>query len=729
MESLFDTTEETSTMTKRSNTAAPKLSTAVNKTIDVAAEVIDTSVDEFWENNQYPYQIYTLSDRAIPSAYDGLKPVQRRLLYQMYLSKLTPTANVQKSAKVCSAVSGNLHPHGDASVYGAASLMAAHYQRTRLINGKGSFPKIQGDVAASPRYTEMKLSPEGYELVRELSEHSVDMLPTFDGELQEPVVLPSRYPVLLVNGAVGIAEGFSTKCAAHNPREIIELCKFMIDNPNPEIEEIRKILPGPDWGTGGIVAGEGGLEEYLTTGIGKLTVRGKAHIENKEIVITELPPGLSSNGLQEKIRAGINDGKLPGISDMMNLTDRKNGLRIVVSIKRGHKPETVLESIYSVTPLEDTFGVSMVALDEDKVPRWWSVPQLITAFLELRDSVVLKRSEHRLEKASSRKHLVDGLIIIQVDIDKAISIIRNSKDVATAQPALMKHFEIDELQADYVLSMQLRRLTSQDALELEKEAKALEKEIKTLERLVKSPATRRKVIKSDLDAMEKLFSDPKFDRKTKLDFSIAPRTINPAGANEVSDKWKLNSTGVFGSTGELLSDGMGVAVFDTGKIKFTKGKGLPRFGKEVLVAPIVEGLVESLVVAEGNSLFVITRKGKILRINPFDTKINPQGIAGNGVNGIKIAEDDSIVKIFSGNDDTSMLSIADKSYKVLALSDVPAKGIPSQGVGFHTFAKGEESIIEIHTSETGFNVNGVNRTPVTRVKSSTKVVQPNWVRQ
>lgn len=695
----------------------------------IAADVIHTPVEDYWNKYQYVYAIYTLSDRAVPSAYDGLKPVQRRLLYQMFLNKLFPGTKPSKSSKTCSNVSGNLHPHGDASVYGAGALLAAHYQRTRLIDGHGAFPRVQGDVPASPRYTEMRLSPEGYELVRELTEHSVEMVPTFDGEMVEPRVLPSRYPVLLVNGAVGIAEGYSTKAPAHNPREVVALCRAMLADPSLSTDDIMGILTGPDWGSGGVVVGTEGIRDYIETGRGKMTVRGAVSIEGKDVVVTALPSGLSSQGFQEKVREGISKGDLPGVSDLTDLTDRRNGLRILITCKRGHEAKDVLDALYRVTPLEDTFAASIVALDMDRVPKWWSVPELVLSFLELRDSVVLRRSEHRLEKATARQHLVRGLISVQADIDRAVAIIRQSADATAAREGLMSHFEVDETQADYVLSMQLRRLTSQDVLELQKEAEALEKEIAKLEKLVSSRAARKKVIDADLAEMEKLFSDPQYDRRTILDLESVPSTReNGDDANGgVSDKWCLNQHGVFGSEGTPINSGLGWAVFTDGRVKVTDGKNLPKPGRDVPVAPDITALLCSGVAKEDEDLVLVTRKGKVLRLDIHSW--NPQGVAGNGIPGVKLADaDDVVIAGFTATDAYSVLSVSERSYKVTAVADIPRKGRNSQGVGFHLFVKGEDALLEAHGSVSGFVIEGTPVTPAPRAKSTIKGSAVGWTR-
>ena len=438
--------------------------------------VLDQSADDYWNHYQLTFALYSVSDRAIPSAFDGLKPGQRRLLYQMHDSRLLPGNKPQKSSKVCSAVTGNLHPHGGASMYGAAALMAAEFQRVKVIDGQGAFPRIQGDIPAADRYTEMRLSAPGAALTAELNDHAVPMVQTFDGEWIEPTVLPAQWPVLLCNGAVGIAEGWATKVPAHNPGEVMAACRALLKTPNMTDDRLVKLIPGPDWGCGATVVGTTGLREYITTGRGAFLVRGTVSVDGKNVVITELPPGVASSTVQDRIRALVESGELSGVADMSDLTDRRNGLRIVVTAKRGHSAETIREQLLALTPLESTFAASLVALDEDRVPRWWSVRELIAAFLHLRDSVVLRRSEYRLEKVAARRHLVAGLMTIHLDIDAAVAVIRGSDTVDEARQGLQDRFAIDTEQADYVLALQLRRLTKLDVIELQAEAEKLDAE-------------------------------------------------------------------------------------------------------------------------------------------------------------------------------------------------------------------------------------------------------------
>ncbi|KUI43066.1 topoisomerase IV [Mycobacterium sp. IS-1590] len=681
-------------------------------TLDVPEQnpdlVLDQSADDYWNRYQLTFALYSVSDRAIPSAYDGLKPGQRRLLYQMHDSKLTPGNKPQKSSKVCSAVTGNLHPHGGTSMYGAAALMAAEFQRVKVIDGQGAFPRIQGDIPAADRYTEMRLSAPGAALTAELDSHAVPMVSTFDGEWVEPTVLPAQWPVLLCNGAVGIAEGWATKVPAHNPREIMAACRALLKTPNMTDDRLVKLIPGPDWGCGATVVGTAGLREYITTGRGQFTVRGTLSVDGKNVVITELPPGVASNTVQERIRALVESGELPGVADMSDLTDRRNGLRIVVTAKRGHSAEQIRDQLLALTPLEGTFAASLVALDENRVPRWWSVRELIKAFLSLRDSVVLHRSEYRLEKVTARRHLVAGLMTIHLDIDAAVAVIRGSDTVDEARQGLQDRFKIDAVQADYVLALQLRRLTKLDVIELQAEAERLDAEFAQLTELVSDPEARKAVIDKELVETAKLFKGPEFDRRTVLDFDATPVTSGGGddGPRErkVNAAWRLDDRGVFSDRhGELLTSGLGWAVWTDGRVKFTAGGGLPYKVREIPVAPDITGLVCSGVLPEGYHLALVTRRGKVLRIDP--AAVNPQGVAGNGVAGVKLAGDgDEVIAALpvSCANGEAILSLAEKSWKVTEVADIPVKGRGGAGVGFHPFVKGESALLAASISATGF---------------------------
>ena len=697
--------------------------TVIEQNPDLVHEV---SADDYWNRYQLVFALYSVSDRAIPSAYDGLKPGQRRLLYQMYSSNLLPGNKPQKSSKVCSAVTGNLHPHGGAAMYGAAALLAADFQRVKIIDGQGAFPRIQGDIPAADRYTEMRLSAAGAALTAELADNAVPMVDTFDGEWTEPTVLPARFPVLLVNGAIGIAEGWATKVPAHNPRQVMAACRALLNKPKLSDDELIELLPGPDWGCGGSVVGSDGLRDYITTGKGSFTVRGKVEVDGRNVVITELPPGVASSTVQERIRSLITGGDLPGVADMTDLTDRRNGLRIVVTPKRGHDPHQLVTSLLALTPLESTFAASLVALDADRIPRWWSVRELITAFLTLRDSVVVRRSEHRLEKVTARRHLVSGLLLVHIDIDAAVAVIRGSDTVDEARAGLCARFDIDDVQADYVLAMQLRRLTRLDVIALRTEAEKLDAEFAQLTELLESPKARKKLIDAELKQTAKLFDGPEFDRRTVLDLDATP--VGGAGGEDGARErkpnpaWRLDHQGILSdSHGDLLTGGLGWAVWTDGRVKFTTGAGLPTRIRDVPVAPDITGLLCSGVLPEGSQLALVTRRGKVLRIDP--SVINPQGAAGNGVAGVRLAPDgDEVIAALplTGADTEAILSVSEKGWKVTSCTDIPVKGRGGGGVGFHPFVAGEDALLSVTVSPTGFARNGRRVRAEGRAKATVK---------
>ena len=555
------------------------------------------------------------------------------------------------------------------------------------------------------------LAARGAALTAELDDHAVPMVSTFDGEWVEPTMLPAQWPVLLCNGAMGIAEGWATKVPAHNPREVMAACRALLARPNTTDDTLMKLIPGPDWGCGATVVGTAGLREYITTGRGQLTVRGTVSVDGKNCVITELPPGVASNTVQERIRALVESGEMSGVADMSDLTDRRNGLRIVVTAKRGYSAEQIRDQLLALTPLESTFAASLVALDEDRVPRWWNVRELIGAFLHLRDSVVLHRSEYRLEKVTARRHLVAGLMKIHLDIDAAVAVIRNSDTVDDARQGLQKRFEIDEEQANYVLALQLRRLTKLDVIELQAEADKLDAEFAELTELVTNPDARRKVIDKELVETAKLFKGPEFDRRTVLDAEATPVT---AGSDEdgprerkVNTAWRLDDRGVFSdSHGDLLTSGLGWAVWTDGRVKFTNGNGLPFKIRDIPVAPDITGLLRSGVLSEGYHLALVTRRGKVLRIDP--AAVNPQGAAGNGVAGVKLGGDgeppDEVIAALplSCQNGEAILSISEKGWKVTEVADIPVKGRGGAGVGFHPFVAGEHSLLSAQVSATGY---------------------------
>jgi DNA gyrase subunit A len=503
-------------------------------------------------------------------------------------------------------------------------------------------------------------------------------------------------------------------------------CRALLARPNTTDDTLMKLIPGPDWGCGATVVGATGLREYMTTGRGLFTVRGTVSVDGKNVIVTELPPGVASSTVQERVRALVESGEMSGVADMSDLTDRRNGLRIVVTAKRGHSAETIRDQLLALTPLESTFAASLVALDEDRVPRWWTVRELIGAFLHLRDSVVLRRSEYRLEKVTARRHLVTGLMTIHLDIDAAVAVIRGSDTVDDARQGLQEQFMIDEEQANYVLGLQLRRLTKLDVIELQAEAEKLDAEFSELTELVSNPEARRKVIDQELVETAKLFKGAEFDRRTVLDFDATPVATGSAedGPRErkANASWRLDDRGVFSdSHGDLLSSGLGWAVWTDGRIKFTTGSGLPYKIRDIPVAPDIVGLLRSGVLADGYHLALVTRRGKILRIDPG--AVNPQGAAGNGVAGMKLAGDgDEIVAALPMTcaNGEAILSRSEKGWKVTEVADIPVKGRGGAGVGFHPFVAGEDALLSVSISATGFVRSGRSVRAEKRAKSTVK---------
>ena len=717
-------------------------------TRQIAAEIIDTSVSDFWRKFQYAYVLYTLTGRSLPSVYDGLLPVQRRVLVQMSADKILPGTKPRKSAKVCGAVSANYHPHADSSIYNSAALMAATFQRVCLIDGQGSFACAPGDTPAADRYSEMRLSREGWALIEELSDDSVPVVPTFDGELTEPPILPARYPALLMRGSKGVSGGaWASNIPSHNPREILALCRAMLNGPVTD-EEMLALVPGPDWGFGGTVVGsEAGIISYMTTGRGQLTVRGDSHIEKatkgrgERLVVTSLPPDVQWGTFLESVRDFISSGKIDTIRDIENLSGRNHPLRLVFTPKKGKTAEDVRENLLSAKLLEKNFSPSLVALDAEGEPRWWSVKETITAWLELRDSVIIRRSESRLRSAAARKHTLDGLLVIQADIDAAVAIIRAAKNADEARTALTEHFGIDAEQASNVLSMRLGRLTSQDTLELEAEAGKLAKEIENLNGLIKSPARRKTLIGKELTEVEKMFADGSYDRRTRIEHETAPAlSLHQRRAAEgdgngagVSPLWRLTEHGTFGSDGAEFVPGSIWAVFSDGRVKRTEGKGLPNPGREVPVAPDISALLTCGVESPDRDLLLITRRGKALRLDL--SAVNPQGVAGNGVSGVKLGEvteedptPDAVIGAFAVTDDSAILLASEAGHKVLAARDVPRKGRGSQGVGVYSFTKADRALYLAEVSDTGFLLDGKKATATKRPASPSRTPLGSWER-
>ncbi len=472
--------------------------------IDVSAEMRGSFLE-------YAYSV--IYSRALPDARDGLKPVQRRILYQMNEMGLRPEKGHVKSARVVGEVMGRLHPHGDGAIYDALVRMAQPFSlRLSLIDGQGNFGSLD-DGPAAMRYTECKLAPAALGLTASIDEDVVDFKTNYDGREVEPEVLPAAFPNLLVNGATGIAVGMATNMPPHNLGEVVSALLALIDDPAIKPKELMKLIPGPDLPGGGkVMVGEGIKEAYLT-GRGAFKMRATVQLESVKakkqgIIVTELPFNVGAEKVIERMKDLIESKKLQGISRVIDLTDGEKGLRLVIEVKNGHEPQKVLDDLYRLTPMEESFAINNVALVEGR-PRTLSLKEMLEVYLEHRIDVVKRRSKFRLEKATDRLHLVEGMLLAIIDIDKVIKIIRASDDAAQAKKDLMQGFKLSDIQTTYILEMPLRRLTKTSKIELQTEQKSLIDSITELKSILGSTPKLRKSVADELAAVAKHFATPR----------------------------------------------------------------------------------------------------------------------------------------------------------------------------------------------------------------------------
>lgn len=464
--------------------------------------ISQVNVSTEMRNSFLEYAYSVIYARALPDARDGLKPVQRRILYMMDQMGLDPKRGHVKSSRVVGEVMGKLHPHGDSAIYEALVRLAQDFSlRLPLIDGHGNFGSLD-DGPAAARYTEARMSAPTLDMVNNLKEDVVDFIPNYDNQFMQPEVLPAGFPNLLVNGASGIAVGMATNIPPHNLGETISGAIHLLYNPEASLEELMRFIPGPDLPGGGEIVGLEGIREAYETGRGIFKTRAKVKIERisarkQGLIVTELPYMVGPERVIEKIKEGVNKGRIKGISAVTNLTDRKHSLRLVVEIKNGFNPQAVLASLFKHTPMEDSFGINAVALVAGQ-PRTMGLKELLQVFLDHRLEIVQRRSKFRLDKCQDRLHLVEGLLIAVLDIDDVIVIIRSSDDAQQAKLRLMEAFELDEIQAEHILSLQLRRLTKFSRIELEREAAELKAEIDYLTELLNSWEMRRDLVAEEL---------------------------------------------------------------------------------------------------------------------------------------------------------------------------------------------------------------------------------------
>lgn len=479
--------------------------------------IINVDLEEKMKDSYLEYSMSVIVSRALPDVRDGLKPVHRRILYGMEGLGLDPNKPTRKSARVVGDVMGKYHPHGDSAIYDALVRLAQDFStRYPLAQGQGNFGSIDGDDAAAMRYTEVKMSKIAKEMLRDINKDTVDFMPNFDEEEMEPTVLPSRFPNLLVNGSNGIAVGMATNMAPHNLGESIDACVAYMKNPEISIEELNKILPGPDFPTGAYILGKSGIKDAYQTGRGKVKLRAVAKIEpfkkNRErIIVSEIPYQVNKSRLIEKIADLVKDKKIDGISDIRDESDRK-GMRIVIEIKRDSNANIVLNNLYKYTQLETTFGIINLAL-VDGIPQILNLKELIEYYIDHQKEVVTRRTSFDLSKAKARKHIVEGLIIAIDNIDEIIRIIRSSYDNDEIKKIFFEKFNLTDKQSQAILDMQLKRLSGLEIDKLNAENKELEEKISYLLSILNSEENLIKLIISEMEEIKDKFSD---DRRSKI---------------------------------------------------------------------------------------------------------------------------------------------------------------------------------------------------------------------
>ena len=506
----------------------------------VKEHIVETPLNEEMSKSFLEYAYSVIYARALPDARDGLKPVQRRIVYQMGEMNLTPDRPYMKSARVVGEVMGKLHPHGDSAIYEAMVRLAQPFaMRLPLVDGHGNFGSLDDGPAAS-RYTEARLGPAALGMNADIDEDTVDFTPNYDNKLKEPTVLPAAIPNLLVNGGSGIAVGMATNLATHNLGEVVNAAKFLMAHSDATLEQLMRYVPGPDWPTGGTIIGRDGIREAYATGRGTLTTRAATHIEHvtarkQAIVVTELPYMVGPEKVIERISDGVKNRKLEGISGAFDLTDRHNGTRIVIEIKTGFDPHAVLVQLFKHTPLQDNFAMNNVALVEGR-PHTMGLKEMLQVWVDHRRVVIRRRSEYRKKKALERLHLVEGLLLAMLGIDEVIQVIRTSDDADAAKSRLMVVFDLDEVQAQYILDLRLRRLTKMNRIELEAERDDLKKRIEELTRILASAEALDQVVTDEMDEAVAKWGSP---RRTVLldadpDGTLTPVVAQGAGASGVS---------------------------------------------------------------------------------------------------------------------------------------------------------------------------------------------------
>ena len=574
-------------------------------------DTVDVSTEMEGSFLEYAYSV--IYSRALPDARDGLKPVQRRILYQMTEMGLRPDRGHVKSARVTGEVMGKLHPHGDASIYDAMVRLAQSFiLRVPLIDGHGNFGTLD-DGPAAPRYTEARLTAAAMAMTEDLDEDVVNFVPNYDNQLTQPEVLPSAFPNLLVNGASGIAVGMATNMAPHNLIEVVGAARHLISHPDASLDDLMSFVPGPDLPTGGTIIGLAGIRDAYETGRGSFRTRARVSVENitarkAGLIITELPYMVGAEKVIEKIKDGVNSKKLNGISDVTDLTDRKHGLRLVVGIKTGFSPDAVLEQLYRSTPLEDSFNINNVAL-VDGGPKTLGLRELLQVYVDHRISVVTRRSQFRLARKRERLHLVEGLLVAIVDIDEVIQVIRASDDTEQARVRLMDVFDLSQIQAEYILELRLRRLTKFSRIELEAERDQLLSEIAALEQLLSGPQRVRQLVSDELEEVAERFGTPRRTLLTEARPAVGA-TVTARAAAAVLEIADTPCRVFLSTTGRAIRVDLSDLASELPQRAIRRTKH--------------DAILSSIVTTSRSEIGAVTSLGRLIRLTPVDLPVVPE---------------------------------------------------------------------------------------------------------
>jgi DNA gyrase subunit A len=681
----------------------------------IAKEIIDIAVDDEMRDSFMPYALSVTTSRAIPDVRDGLKPVQRRILFVMNDLGLRPGTPFRKSAGVVGEVMGKYHPHGDGAIYEAMVRMGQKFSMSvPLVAPKGNFGSLD-DPPAAYRYTEARLTEAAMAMVQDIDEETVDFRPNFDGEREEPECLPAMLPNLLTNGASGIAVGMATNMPPHNISEVVAVVKHILHNrrPRPTLDELVGLLPGPDFPTGGIIIDDGTLRDAYETGRGTFRIRARVEIEpisarRQAIIVTELPYTVGPERVQAKIRELVNKGRLEGVAAVTDLSDRNHGLRLVIECKSGVGPHKLLNTLYRLTPLEESFGINNVALVSG-VPSTLGLRSICQHFIDHRLDVVTKRTQYRLRKAQEREHILVGLLIALDHIDQVIKIIRGAADVPIARSELIQELKLSDIQANHILDMQLRRLTALEVDKLRTELAELESAIKGYLLVLNSEHRRRTIVSDELDFVAQEFGET---RKTKIvkiedivsidDEAVQTELVPEDITNLEVTLVTLSSSGLIGRFSpddsfiakpgrhDVLAASVEAstmepifAITDKGRLLSVRASEIPEMirgsrgasSTEMFSLGRGEGVVGLSTIGNSETVLV-TRQGVLKRISAADL-----ARTRNGNSLIKLRQNDVVISAFEAEESSEIAVVAsDGQVLRTALAGVPIQGPGASGV-------------------------------------------------